>query len=971
MSVCNGAANVATLRAQNTAPRVDNFTVEDGLLQNVTKTVVQDRTGFIWVGTSRGLQRFDGYSFVSYASLNPEAPNELSQQVDDLRIDAEGSLWIEAAGAIFTLDARTHRLLRLAAEHRIGAWTIDDAGKLWVIDGSTLKWFDSATHLLRATRHALPPMGISAMAVGKSGDVWLAGSDARSGRVLHFSPVDGEAQFYPLASVAMPYAIVADRVGNVFVGGERGLEILRPGTAQFRSLPEFKNLAVPALEVDAQGMLLVPTDAWLARIDNSGQIIERWNARELFGAGVLPQDVAVDREGGIWLATFTGGLFRLDPNKAVFEHASSKSRPPLSLASDFITALAERNDGSLWIGTLRGGAYRVTNGPRGTQPFRHDPHNAATLASDEIWDFEEDRAGNLWIGTSKGVCMTYGAGFRCPRSDAGFFPAFDMEKDADGWFWLAGAGVGAISFDPVTATFGKVALPPGGAITLYVDRDSSYLWIGGDGLHRARVSHGQLTEPLERVAVVGIAPKLIYDFHRSAKGVLWIGSNNGLHRWDAAHRQFASVDVPELRSTTVFSIEEDAEHRLWLGTAHGLVRYSPATGITRRYRRQDGVLSGEFNRRAALRRRDGEMIFGGVAGITRFRPNLVTGHRRVPPVVFTRWSRVTAKGPVLAAIHGAGALRLGPGDRAFTIDFAALTFGGSLAKRYRYRFEGLAPDWIESDDHTVTYATPPPGRYVFRVQTAAGSAGEWSEPGTALNFQVVPPFWGTSWFRVLLALLLLATLWLLHHLRLQRAVATERLRLRIARDLHDEIGAGLSSIALLSDSVGTTGTIADDDRTQLDTIARSARAMVDDLRDIVWAIDPGSDRLEDVIGHMKDVTSSLLRGVNVTFHAPPTAELSEKISMTARRELLLIFKELLHNIAKHAEARTVQIELRVHRSEVQLLITDDGIGFDIDGVWNGTGLRSLHERATRLGGKLRFTSQRGCGTSARLTIGTT
>ena len=140
VAMFNGAAQVASLHAQTTVPHVDNFTVEDGLLQNVIKTVVQDRTGFIWVGTSRGLQRFDGYSFVPYAALNPEAPNELSQQVDDLRLDAEGSLWIKAAGALFTLDANTHRLSRLPAEQRIHAWTIDDAGKLWVLDGSTQKF---------------------------------------------------------------------------------------------------------------------------------------------------------------------------------------------------------------------------------------------------------------------------------------------------------------------------------------------------------------------------------------------------------------------------------------------------------------------------------------------------------------------------------------------------------------------------------------------------------------------------------------------------------------------------------------------------------------------------------------------------------------------------------------------------------------------------------------------------------------
>ena len=321
-----------------------------------------------------------------------------------------------------------------------------------------------------------------------------------------------------------------------------------------------------------------------------------------------------------------------------------------------------------------------------------------------------------------------------------------------------------------------------------------------------------------------------------------------------------------------------------------------------------------------------------------------------------------------AAIDDARELRVGPGDRAVTIEFAALTFASGPARRYRYRAEGLNADWIETAEHTVTYASLPPGRFVFHVQTAAGAEGAWHEPGAVLRLRVVPPLWRTAWFRALLAVALLAAVWMLHRLRLRQALATERLRLRISRDLHDEIGAGLSSIALLSDGVGGTDQLSERERAQLRRIGQSARRMVKDLRDIVWAIDPDADRLENIVSRMRDVADDLLPAARVHFHAPPPETLSGTVGMAARRDLLLIYKELLHNVARHADASAVEISVAAGSDELELVISDDGRGFDPAAVRMGTGLKSMRERAARVGGRVDLTSRSPVGTTARLTV---
>jgi signal transduction histidine kinase len=216
-----------------------------------------------------------------------------------------------------------------------------------------------------------------------------------------------------------------------------------------------------------------------------------------------------------------------------------------------------------------------------------------------------------------------------------------------------------------------------------------------------------------------------------------------------------------------------------------------------------------------------------------------------------------------------------------------------------------------------------------------------------------------------------SALWALHQLRLQRALETERLRVQISRDLHDEIGAGLSSIALMSDSVTTTSRISAGDNSQLQVIARTARDMVADLRDIVWAIDPDADRLSDVVTRMRDTASALLHDVSITFQVNPQRDLSRVIGMAARRDLYLIFKELLHNVARHSRAQNVRIELESMGHEIRLVVADDGVGFDPGGLQSGTGLKSMRERASRLGGDLQLDSEPGKGTTATLRVRTT
>ncbi|HSB55995.1 MAG TPA: two-component regulator propeller domain-containing protein [Gemmatimonadales bacterium] len=955
--------------AADPVSHIDHFTVDDGLAQNKVRAVAQDRTGFIWVGTYRGLQRFDGYSFVRYSEIDSAAPPELNGVIQVIRPGPGQEPLVEAiGGGIFRLDAASGHFQRLPVVNRRppGTWALDSAGQLWLVREDTLLVLPPDSAAARPVFTAPWLIHTRTLATSRSGALWLWTDDSTGQRLQRLDPVRGAIHRYPSAPLTS-YSMLEGGDGRLWVAGYEGALTLSPGADHLEVIHGLEGAQVTMLALDGPHGVLAVADQFLARVDQDGQVTTRWAPPGVFGTGYLPQAFALDREGGIWLATLTAGLFRLEPRTPLFHLLSSRSTPPVPLANDFVTALAEARDSTLWVGTLRGGAYHLDGAGRILASYRHRPQDRSSLPSDEVWDVTLDGSGTVWIATGAGLCAMDPGATHCYGAS---LPVVDVAPDNEGWFWVA-SGDEVRSFDPLARRFGPSSERLHGAFTLFVDTVASQLWMGGFELAHQGIRNGRLQDSLQRVRAPRGLGGSIYQFHRDSAGRLWLATDGGLARWDAPPAGgIVLIDPPRLRGVTAFSLVEDASHRFWLGTSHGLVHYWPATGAAQRYARQDGVAGGEFNRRAALRRQNGEFLFGAVEGVVGFFPDQVPGNHLSPPLVFTHSERVTDAGIVEAPLDRSGHLELDRHDRAVTLSFAALAFAASPARRYRFRLEGLSgSDWIETSDHRFTWAAPPPGHYQLRVQAATGEE-TWGEPGAALAIDVVPPFWRAWWFRLTLALAAAVTLLLLHRLSLGRAVATERLRLRISHDLHDQIGAGLSSIALLSDAAGTHAAMPEPARTELERIGASARAMVGDLRDIVWAIDPGSDRLEELVTRMRDLVPTLLPGLRVRFQAPERG-LGHPIGMTVRRDFYLMFKEILNNIARHARATEVGIELTLAGAYLTLTVTDNGVGFTPDATRPHTGSRSLRDRAARLGASYSVESAPGQGTTVRVRLAPT
>jgi signal transduction histidine kinase len=447
-----------------------------------------------------------------------------------------------------------------------------------------------------------------------------------------------------------------------------------------------------------------------------------------------------------------------------------------------------------------------------------------------------------------------------------------------------------------------------------------------------------------------------------------------------------------LADDVICFMTEDNHGQFWFGSGGGvfrvakseLKRYVPGSGEKLRcfgYTKADGLPSLECSsgcQPAGCKTRDGRLWFPTVNGLAMVDPESVPFNPLPPPVVIEEvMVEGESQGPPSPGVPQGdsaerptgvgrakpGALTVPPGKQRFEFHFTGLSFTAPEKVKFKYRLEGLEKEWVEAGERrSALYSFLQPGNYTFRV-LACNNDGVWNEAGATLALIVLPHFWQTSWFRIVVVATGLLLLAAAYELRLASERRLTRLRLRIARDLHDEVGSNLGSIALLSEVMPKAPTGSPE---EVSEIRRIAVQTIESLRDIVWFLDPAGDNLAELILRMKEVSRTLLPGIPCDFQA--AGETAAVVpSLEFRRNIFPIFKEILHNIAKHARASRVTISVKVTAREFQMKVHDNGIGFDEATVRKGNGLKNLRRRTADLRGALEFQSQPGSGTTVVLT----
>jgi streptogramin lyase/two-component sensor histidine kinase len=506
--------------------------------------------------------------------------------------------------------------------------------------------------------------------------------------------------------------------------------------------------------------------------------------------------------------------------------------------------------------------------------------------------------------------------------------------------------------------------------TAFAEDHFGQIWIGFYDGGLARFHNGRFTLYSE---VDGLPGGRIYALHLDQGGRLWIAANGGgLGRIDKLRDDkphFAVYTTAEgLWSNYVHCLTEDQWGRIYAGTGLGVDRLEPTTGRVKHYTAADGLARGAMN--VAARDRQGALWFGTLLGLSRL---IAESDRPAsPPPVFITGLQVHGVQQPVAELGQTGLqpLALRPNQNQIRFDFVGLNFGPGESRRYQYRLEGADQGWsAPTNQRTVNYASLSPGSYTFRVR-AVNSEGTVSVQTASVALTIPPPVWQRWWFIVSAGTVIALLAYALYCYRVSQLLAMERLRIRIATDLHDDIGSSLSQIAILSEVARRKIENADMHAAgQLSDIAAVSGELVDAMSDIVWAINPKHDHLSNLEHRMRRFATDVLtaRSIGLEFQTSATQP-DLRIGAGIRRQVFLIFKEAVNNIARHSSASVATVEFGLVQEHLVLQLKDNGTGFDPARSAEGNGLANIRKRASDLGGTAVFESLSDRGTTLTLRV---
>lgn len=959
---------------------------EEGLPENNVTGVVQTPEGYLWVATHAGLARFDGVQFRRFPL--PSDAGVRRRMIRASLLDHEKKVWLALEGGMVVSLSPTATNVFTTAQGLAYGWpwvlTQDGDGALWIgyADGTAFRIANGQVTRFDEQDGLLGNGGCWLMTDSK-GQLWFARGGAvglfRAGRFVTLLTFD-----------ANDVRIGAARAGGIWIGA--GDQLLRYEEGQAPAAvgklsPLTGEAAASVLFEDRAGAVWIGTRAsGLFRYD--GTHFER---AETSHAEIL--SVTEDREGNFWVGTGGGGLNRLRPR--VLELQGTESGLPFEVVRSICedasgrlwaamqngalawrehdqwwgvstnmgwpgvpaTCVAAGKHGEVWIGTDHRGLYRYQDG-KFTALNRRDG-----LAGDYVKSLFTDNDGGLWIGLELTNCLQHLAQGRWQTFALPLVtqPVRTMAQDTKGNIWL-GTGDGGLMRLEGEALVDQAphTLPVAPAVRcLWATPDGS-VWIGYADAGVGRFKEG-------RFARIGVEHGLHDDFISNIvaddQGWLWFASNRGIFKV----RQEDLDNVAEGRAQQVHSIIYGRDEAL--PNLQGSYGFGPG----------------------AVRSRDGRIWIPMLTGLAVVRPENLAADRTPPPVVI---ERVVMDGQDLAVppaeetslsqssrSRSGAKLRLPPGHRKLEFEFTALSFIAPENIRFRHRLEGLDEAWVEGGSERVSsYSRLPAGDYRFRV-TARNNVGVWNEQDVGLTFAVTPFYWQTWWFRLGVGGAVLAAFgWSIRRFAeqklrrrmetLERQHAVERERMRIARDLHDEMGANLTQIALLSELAQSDFAKPEQAKGHLDEVFRTAQSLTRSLDGIVWAVNPVNDTLEHFVAHLCTFAPGFLQAAGVRCRLDVPDELPA-ITLPAglRHHLHLSIKEALHNIAKHAQATEVWLRLKLAPDTITLILEDNGRGFQpgTDAIPGADGLANLRQRMKEIGGGFEQRSQSGRGTLTTFT----
>ncbi len=920
-----------------------NLSIEDGLVYSQVLSIHEDQAGYMWFGTSSGLSRWDGVSFKNY--IFPEGVSDNNFK------------WIDE----FSDSTLFFAVRKGVVRYRDGAFSpLPDAPaglKSWIYSMMVSK--DDRLYIATDTAGVLIYNGASYQKLDKEDGLRSnsARALARGDDGLMFI-ADGEGTIYTffnnrLKQVHCPHlpdgleitALFQDAHGALWIGTHgQGLFICRQGEmrhfAQEDGLP---GKTITFLSKGDDNRVFVSTDNGLALFENyrlhsildkkSGlsnsfiwQVLRDHNGLYYIGTdggGVdiyrpgLFQTINTDcglPHNTVWAICETENhnfYFGTDEGLAIYDRNHITVLDTTSgLSDNMILCLLKGDDGALYAGTNKGGVDVIRNG-------RIRNINAAQgLDGPSVWTITKDRDGLIYFGTYDGGINIW-----------------DGER----------------IIDTLNVTDG---LPTNAIVSSYRCADGS-LYFGTDGGGVFRLHNGRVDSTL-------LSGNTVWCIFEDKAGNFYFGVNdNGMiffrnGAWD-------TLNVSDgLSHNSILGILQDDAGAFYLTADNGLniVRFHDDEISIRVIGSRDGLAGDECNQGAYYKDSRGFLWFGTVKGVSRYDPSLDKPNPNPPKIHFTRIQMFDTDLP------------LDKNPRVFRYDenyikfaFIGIDLLAPYKVVYKYKLSGVDKNWVAASRPYAQYPHLNDGAYTFSV-VAGNEWGRWSQP-LVYSFVIRPPFWKTWWFILMAVLVTVSPAIVVIRQRIKRLLAVERLRTKIAADLHDDIGAGLSEINILSAVVAAKAPpeLKSACDTELNKIGQTARGLIDSMSDIVWLVNPKKDAVSDLVSRLSDSFADVFEAKCIRFHCENSDVLQQaRLGMEVRQHLFMIFKEAIHNAVKYSEADRLDLSIQLKGRKLSIRLQDNGKGFDPFAVSAGNGMHTMRERAAKIKGALTVASEKGEGT---------
>ena len=911
---------------------------------NVANVLYQDRAGRLLVGTDDGVVQIEeardgGVTFRKW-DLGFALPANGTLRVRAFLEDGEGSLWIGTSRGLARRlpggEIVEHRLAPAGRPDYVRALLQDKEGRIWVGHNRGLIAFVPEPHRVVAARTASSAHQSLARDVGRLSPEQLVPLPEGPGTAYRYDAAIGGKGVRD---------VHASADGELWFAQNNGLGHLTGGRFSVYSIDHgITGDALNAITPDTNGSLWLATDTnGVSRLERAGFATYSIENRAQRG---WVTEISEDRHGTLYaIDALTGAINFLENNQ--FVPVRSNVPPSVAAASHGSPRLAiEDHLGDWWVPTAEG-LYRFPGVDHVRQLAHVRPRAVYTtrdgLTGDRVYYAFEDSRGDIWLGTNPSGQDVVTRWQRATGSFRRYSTADGLRTATNVYFAAARA---------------------------FAEDAAGNVWIGFAGGGLARFASGVFTF---FTAADGVAAGELRALFVDSRGRLWIGSHTGgVSRADApamARPQFRTYTVRDgLGSDSVRSISEDRWGRIHFGTARGVDRLDPETGRIRHFTTADGLSNSEVE--GAFRDRHGALWFGTMNGVSRFVPQLERPAQ--PPGILIEGLRIAGAVFPLPELGASAITTPALAARQNSLQVDVLSLGARVGgnRRYQYRLEGADAEWsAPTATRTVFYSNLAPGRYRFTVR-AVDADHQVSAIPAAVSFHILPPMWQRWWFLTAAFLTLGAGAHTLHRYRVRRVLELERVRTRIATDLHDDIGSSLSQIAILSEVVRQrVGGREESVSEPLSQITGASSELMDTMSDIVWAIDPRKDHLSDLTQRMRRFCSDVFtaRQIAFEFDAPEAARDIE-LGADVRRQVFLIFKESVHNIVRHSGCTRAAVTFSASRDHISLRITDNGTGFATARQEEGHGLSSMRKRTQELGGTLHVVSTAAEGTTVVLQV---